>query len=246
MTSLIAWAVVTAVLGAAVSVTLTLGESVRPGGLLAPVRRRTVAVPALLGLVLLLATALRLRPLAEADGALVRLLTESRGDALTDVMRYLTLMGDPIPTLVLATALALVLQHRGGHGLVPWLLPILMAVEIVAQAGVGTAIGPLTIADIHPEIVLDGEGYLPSGALARLSALTLCGSYLLWPTAPRAASGLVSVGSVLLLVEAVTRLYLARHLGLDLLGGLVLGLTLFLALTVLVPHPGARAARPER
>ena len=123
------------------------------------------------------------------------------------------------------------------------LLPILVVVELLAQVAVGAVIDPLTVADIHPEIVLDGAGYLPSGSIARLCALTLGGAYLLRPTAPRAAGGLVSVGSVLLLVEAVTRLYLARHLGLDLLGGLLLGLALFLALTLLVPHPDTRGTR---
>ena len=74
MGSFTIWCALTLVLAGAIGVTLQLAETTWTGGLLASLRARTVALVASGVALLAFALALKLEPIARADGSLVRLL----------------------------------------------------------------------------------------------------------------------------------------------------------------------------
>lgn len=105
----------------------------------------------------------------------------------------------------------------------------------------------MTIADATTGVPVGGEGYVPSGSIARITSLVLVGALLLRANDRRASRSLLTVGAVVLVLvlEAISRLYLGRHLVLDVIGGFALGLALFLALSLWVRPCVVRASRTE-
>lgn len=79
---------------------------------------------------------------------------------------------------------------------------------------------------MFPEVVLGGIGTVPSGSVARLFSVFVLAGLLISATHPRVGRNMITVGGALVLVQAVTRLYLGRHLLGDIVGGALLGVAL--------------------
>jgi membrane-associated phospholipid phosphatase len=236
MTLSLAWTatILCAVAGTFVSVRLV--ETLRPA--VGRTSRSTALLGALASAVLLagLAAVYRIEAVAEADGRVIKVLSGMRGEALVQVCRVVTTMGDAVPSLTLAGVLALWLLRVPGTGYWPLILPVVVFVELLLQFGFAHAFDPLTLADVSPDTVVDGSGSIPSGAVARLLSLFLVAATIQHRSSRSAARSdwLPTLGSCLVLVELVTRLLLGRHLLADIVGGLLLGIVLALAAGALV------------
>lgn len=234
MGSLAVWCLLVLVVAGGVGATLRVAESTWTDGFMAPKSARGLAIVAFALLLMLLALLLRIGPIARADGSVVRILSHSRDDTLVKIMTVLTTLGDTVPSLTIAAALSVIIYRQGAHPLACWILPLVVLVELVVQVTMGKFLGDLTISDVASGVVTGGYGYLPSGSVARLSSIFLVAA-LLWHTTNRSQSrALLTIGGVLLVLQSVSRLYLGRHLVLDIAGGLLLGLDLFLVVSFVV------------
>lgn len=164
--------------------------------------------------------------IARADGSVVSALARLRGEALNDVMTVVTTMGDVVPSFAIAAALALIIYLQGRHHYLPWALPALVLVQLAIQFAFGHVFHDITLSQIRPYLPLGGTGSIPSGSVSRLLAIFLVAGRFWASYDGRGAWRVVCVGASLVLVEAVTRLYLGRHLLADVAGGLLLGLAL--------------------
>ena len=237
MFSFTIWCALTLVLVGAIGMTLRLAESTWTGGVLASLRSRTVALVVSGVALLALALALKLEPIARADGSIVRVLSHSRGDTLVKIMTILTTLGDAIPSFTIATMLAVII-YRQEHHLFAWaLLPLVVLAELLVQVGMTNTFGDLTIGDIAASIPSGNPGILPSGSVARLSSIFLVAALLWRSHSPLQSRTVVTIGGVLLVLQSVSRLYLGRHLLLDIAGGLLVGFALFLLASYVVGRP---------
>jgi membrane-associated phospholipid phosphatase len=237
MGSFTVWCVLTLVLIAGIGVTLWLGESTWTDGVLAPLKARGLAIVGSCALLLVLALLLKVEAIARADGSVIRVLSHSRGDTLAKIMTILTTLGDAIPSFTIATMLAVIIFRQGAHPFAWALLPVVVLAELLVQVGMTNAFGDLTIGDVAASIPVGNPGILPSGSVARLTSIFLVAA-LLWHGTNRLQSRtIVTIGGVLLVLQSVSRLYLGRHLLLDILGGLLLGLALALLASLVVGRP---------
>lgn len=240
MTMVLAWAAVTALLVLAVHASVRYAE--RLSGLSGPPPALRGRLLALLGtgvLLGLLGLLYQLRPLAEADARLVAELAAARSDGLTSAMRIITTIGDTVPSYTIAAVLTLVLVRTSGIGLWAAVLPLVVLVELVVQFGFDQVFPVLSLTEVTESVAIDGSGVLPSGSVARLFALALLTAVLL-VRAGRRPTGLAETAAVLVTVQAVSRLYLGRHFVGDVLGGLLLGLALVLAVSLLLSGTGPK------
>ncbi|TWP33492.1 phosphatase PAP2 family protein [Leekyejoonella antrihumi] len=177
--------------------------------------------------VLLIALALiwRVHAVAAADGHVIAKLDKSRGAALTGIMNVVTTMGDAIPSLLIASALALIVYRQRQNPLAV-LIPLAVLVELLIQAGMTKAFHDITVHQVTANLVIGGTGTIPSGSVARLYAVFLLTSHLWNPKDPAGKARIATLGAVLVLIQLTTRLFLARHLLADIVGGLLLGLVL--------------------
>ena len=237
MGSFTIWCALTLVLSVAIGVTLQLAESTWTGGVLASLRARTVGLVASAVALLAFALVLKLEAVARADGSVVRLLSHSRGDTLVKIMTILTTLGDAIPSFTLATMLAVIVYRQGRHPLAWALLPVVVLAELLVQVGMTNTFGDLTIATSLRRIPSGNPGILPSGSVARLSSIFLVAALLWRSHSPLQSRTVVTIGGVLLVLQSVSRLYLGRHLLLDIVGGLLVGFALFLLASYVVGRP---------
>ncbi|WP_109505951.1 phosphatase PAP2 family protein [Nocardioides speluncae] len=241
MTEFFDWFVVTGVLIAGIGLCLHLGESVWRGGVLAGTRARAlaavIAVAGLLGLALLY----KVEAIAKVDAEVIEGMCTSRNEKLIQLMLYITTIGDVVPSFTIATILAVLVQRQGVHRFAWMLLPLVVYVQTVIQFAVTKGFDDYTIADFYPDIVLGGDGTIPSGSIARLSSIFLIAACLWHASDERRSRQLVTLGGAFLVVEAISRLYLGRHLLADIVCGLLLGLALALAATSLVRRSATNA-----
>lgn len=214
--------------------TLQLAESTWTGGLLGPRRPRGLALLGSALLLLLLAVLLRVGPIARADGSAVRMLSHSRGETLVKIMSILTTLGDSIPSFTIAAVLAVILYRQNAHPVLCWALPVMVLIEVLAQVGIGKVFDDLTISDVTSNVVSGDYGYLPSGSVARLTSIFLIAARLWYSTNRRQSRTIVTFGGALVVLQSVSRLYLGRHLVLDIVGGLLLGFAFFLLMSFVI------------
>lgn len=221
------------ILGLALLVT----ASVRATAALSVRRSSTTVAPlALLGLVAaFVAVALlwALDPVASADAEVLRRLSGDRKPVAASIFALLTTLGDAVPMTTLAAAVAVVLHLRTGAWQV-WLLPAVVIAEQVLQVGSFTVLPTLGVADVAPELVSGTAGTYPSGSVARMLAVTGVAALLCDHLGVRGGWATRAVGAVLLVEQAVSRLYLGRHLLVDVVGGLLLGLVLVAGVALLL------------
>jgi membrane-associated phospholipid phosphatase len=140
-----------------------------------------------------------------------------------------------VPTYTIASALAIALMVSTHRLLTPWLLIAVVVVEIALQFLLADHLFEnVTIDVVEPMVPLGGAGSNPSGATARLFTLFMVAAAICRPDHQRVARRLVVAGAVITLVEVISRLYLGRHLVLDIFGGLFLGLILTLSTAAMV------------
>jgi hypothetical protein len=134
-------------------------------------------------------------------------------------------MGDLIPSFTIATVLAILLFRRS-QSLTAWLLPVVVLAEVTIQSAWLDTFHDFTIAQVFPFITIGGTDGIPSGSMARLLSVFVLAAVLWGPHDARAARRIIDIGAVVIFVELVSRLYLARHLLADIVGGLLLGIVL--------------------
>lgn len=234
MTAFIAWFLVTLGIAAGVGLSLQLGESIWTDGVLSSARNRVLAFVASVAALVALALLYRIEDLARVDGRVVKALAEERGTEVTDLMSYLTTIGDVVPSFLIAAVLAVLIQAQGVHRYAWVLLPLAVLVELALQATIINVFDDVTMEDLFPEIMVGGAGAIPSGSVARLLCLFLIAARLWHSSDERASRQVLAVGGLLIVVQAVSRVYLARHLLADIACGLLLGLALALAAVALV------------
>jgi membrane-associated phospholipid phosphatase len=238
MAALTLWTVVILLATVGISMTMALGLGSWSGGLLSQIPMRVAVLCAAAVALILLGGLWRVRPIANADATVVEKLANSRGDELVMLMKAFTTIGDAIPSLVIAGMLALLVHQQGHHRILCFALPLLVLVELLFQNGMGSVFHDFTIGRLSPGTPEGGIGTIPSGSVARLSSLFLAAACMWWSTDERGGRRLVGIGSCLLVLQTVSRLYLGRHLVADIVGGLLLGLLLTLVFVSLVQFVG--------
>lgn len=237
MLGFVIWTATLLVLPGLVMVSASSAESSWTGGLLASARNRLMAGAACVVVLLLLALAYQSETLAKPDAKAVTHVAAAPGSALANVMGYVTLLGDTVPSILIATVLALVLYRRGVQWYLCAVLPVLVLVELYVQLGMWKVFDDTTIGSLHPEIPIGGTGEIPSGSVTRLLAVLLVAAMLLHARDARWSARLVTLGVVLTTVQITSRLVLGRHLYADLVAGIALGLLLTVLTSFLVlPH----------
>jgi membrane-associated phospholipid phosphatase len=240
MAALTLWTAVILMAVVGISLTMALGESCWRGGVLGPLSMRVAAFATVAVALILLGGLWKVRPIAKIDTWVLEKLANSRGDEVVRLMTAFTTIGDAIPSLVIAGILAVLVHQQGHHRILCFALPVLVLVELVLQNGMGVVFHDLTIGRLSPDTPVGGVGTIPSGSVARLSSLFLVAACMWYPTNERGSRRLVGLGSSLLVLQIVSRLYLGRHLVADIAGGLLLGLLLTLVFVSLVQVAGLR------
>jgi membrane-associated phospholipid phosphatase len=156
----------------------------------------------------------------------------------------LTLMGNrpeiKLICIVAAVVFALLWIRRG------WWKPVLIMAGTFGLEKMGQMVLKLVVDRSKPD--LPGFGAYPSGGVARL--ITTYGMVfflvlLTWPRISRSwrVAGFTVVG-ILGFVEAYTRIYLIKHWGMDVVGGVLYGSLLLLGLMAAASCFGPRHQRP--
>lgn len=181
-------------------------------------------------LVALLALAIgwRVRAIAQVDGDVVANLVADRSAALNDVFTVVTTMGDVVPSFLIASLLAVAYYQQTGRAR-GFVLQLLVLVQLLIQTSMTSSFNDITLMDLHPSVPLGGSGAIPSGSVSRLLSLVLVAATLWKGHSPRSARVLLSLAPILVVTEIVSRLYLGRHLLVDIAGGLLLGVILTVA-----------------
>jgi hypothetical protein len=243
MVALVVWTAVILLAIVGIAITMSLGQGVWTGGALSAMPMRVAVLASAAVALILLGGLWKVRSLADADAAVVERLAQSRGDTLVTLMSAFTTLGDAIPSLVIAGMLSVLVFQQGHHRILCFVLPVLILVELVIQAGMGSVFHDFTIGSLSPDTPEGGIGTIPSGSVARLSSMFLVTACMWHSTDARGSRRLVSIGSVLLVLQSVSRLYLGRHLVADIVAGLFLGLLLTLVFVTLVQFAGRRRAQ---
>lgn len=245
MLAVVSFAIVLLVAGTAVCGVVFLAESAWTGGLLASLRNRLLAAGGCVLFLIVVAAAYESKALASPDGHLVARVSGSRGSALTNLMTYVTLLGDSVPSVLIATVLAVIIHRQGVHLYASAILPVVVVAELCVQLGMWKIFNDVTIRTLHPDVPLSGVGQLPSGSVARLLSIFLVAALLWYSYDARGSARIATLGGVLTLVQIVSRLELGRHLFADILAGIVLGLLLTLAVTFIVRVSPRATASPS-
>jgi membrane-associated phospholipid phosphatase len=156
----------------------------------------------------------------------------------------LTLMGNrpeiKVICIVAAVVFGLLWIRRG------WWKPVLIMAATFGLEKMGQTVLKLVVDRSKPD--LPGFGAYPSGGVARL--LTTYGMVfflvlLTWPRISRSwrVAGFTVVG-ILGFVEAYTRVFLIKHWGMDVVGGVLYGTLMLLALMAAASCFGPRPQRP--
>lgn len=167
----------------------------------------------------------RVHSIASGDAKIIRELSKSRGKSFTSVMQIVTTMGDAMPSMLIASVVALIIYRHQKQKLAV-LLPLAVLAEILVQIVMTKSFHDITIHQIDPSLVLGGTGTIPSGSVARLLSVFLLASHLWRPSDGRASRRIATTGTVLVVIQATSRLFLGRHLCADIAGGILLGICL--------------------
>ncbi len=243
MLSATCWAIVLIASCALLCAGTALVESSWLGGMLSSIRSRLLACVACAFLLVLVAVLWKAKALGRLDGRVVQHLVGSQGSTLSNIMSYLTLTGDTIPSLLIATVLAIVIYRQGVHRVTAWVLPIIVIAELVVQLGMWKVFHDTTIGQLHPTLVQGGSGKIPSGSVARLFSVFLIASRLWYSRDARGSFRLATLGVALTAMQLVSRLELGRHLLADIFAGIVLGVLLALLGTLISDGGDELAAR---
>lgn len=239
MAGSLAWCIVVLAAGIAVAASINVAQAAMARNGPSDGTRGVRVAAASLVLLLVLAAVWRSRAVARADGSVVAVLTRERGATLDKVMSVITTMGDMVPSFTIATVLALLIYMQGKHRYLPWALPLLILVQLVIQFAFSHVFHDVDVQQVRPRLPLGGFGTIPSGSVSRLLGVFLVAG-LLWRSHDQVgARRLVTLGGILVVIETVTRLYLARHLLADILGGLFLGVFLATGTSLLFRLAGA-------
>jgi PAP2 superfamily len=250
MLALVIWTATLLVLPGLVMVAASVAESSWTDPTLVSDRRnRLVAGAACVVVLLLLSLAYQSDSVASPDGKAVAHVAAAPGSGIAKLMGYVTLLGDSVPSLLIAAVLALALYRRGVPSYLCALLPILVLLELYAQLAMWKVFDDATIGSLHAGVPIGGVGQIPSGSVARLLSVFLVAAMLLHARDARWAARLVTLGAVLTTIQITSRLVLGRHLYADLVAGIALGLLLTLLTSFLVlplqrrtPEPAAPSA----
>jgi undecaprenyl-diphosphatase len=178
---------------------------------------------------IVLSVLLRFHWYAELDSHAIDLLARVRSAGLVSAFGIVTTMGDVVPCLLIATGLAMVFFRVTGDLVRSLVLPTVVLIQVLVQVALGKIFHDLTLDSIRPDLVIGGVGPIPSGSVSRLFSIFLVASLLWSGYSAITASRLAIVGSLAVLVELVSRLYLGRHFLTDIVGGLLLGILLVVA-----------------
>lgn len=225
VTALFEWTLVVLAIGVGSFATLALAESCAFGQLANQRSRLAVlagSAVALLGS----AALLKIHSFAHQDAEWVRALARSRGATVIEEMSKVTTMGDAIPSLVIATVVAALVARNGKHTILAWVIPVLVIVELAVQIGMNHVFHDHTIGALLPNVPVGKFGFLPSGSVARLTVIFAVAAWLWHSGSDRRKSWLITLGTCLVIVQALSRIYLGRHLLTDIIGGWSLGLLL--------------------
>lgn len=174
---------------------------------------------------LILGAVWRVHAIAKADAHVVDRLVHDRGSTLTKIMSVVTTTGDLVPSMAIAGVIALYFYLRTRR-FTAWVLPLVVFVEVLLQAGFLDAFHDPTIAHVMPGITVGGSDGIPSGSMARLMAVFLLAAVLWRAHDAKVARRFSELGMAVVFIELVSRLYLARHFLADIAGGLLLGILL--------------------
>lgn len=205
--------------------------------------RRWLPLGAAVAALLIVGLMLKVGWIAERDASIVAELASGRSAGLDDLVSLITRMGDVVFSYLVAGALTIGLALGGRRPVSALVLPLVVVVELAIQFLLADhLLVGFTVDEIRPNVPVGGAGSHPSGATARLFALFLVAAMMCRSTNPRAARALLVTGTVATFVEIVTRLYLGRHLVLDIIGGLLLGAALVIVATAVATwsHPADR------
>jgi hypothetical protein len=244
MLVLVSWTLLFLISATLVGLALEVAESAWAGGRLGSTRARLVGAVVAAAVLLLVAVLYQSHAVAVPDGHLIDRIAASPGSPLAQVMTYVTLLGDSVSSLVIASALALITYRQGRHTYACAILPVLVLAELYIQLGMWKVFDDATIGTLHPLVPIGGPGQIPSGSVARLLSVFLVAS-LLWSAYDvRGARRVATLGGVLTLIQCASRLVLGRHLYADLVAGMALGLMLTLLATAVIglsrPHGAAQ------
>jgi hypothetical protein len=218
------WFLIVLVSALAVSGAVALAQIAAPG-LGSTVRWRTslaVLAGAAVGLVG------RVHAIADADARVVVKLVHARSSTLNTVVSVVTTVGDLVPSFALAGVLALLLYRRTGQ-LTAWVLPVVVLVEVAIQSEFLDIMHDPTMARLAVGATIGRSDGMPSGSVSRLFSLSLIAAILWRRHSSKISRGFIEFGSAVVFIALITRLYLARHLLADIVGGLLLGLILTVA-----------------
>ncbi len=162
----------------------------------------------------------------------------ARQPALDGPMRAVSLLGDEwglVPLILIGSGGALWARHRRWAGVLPLVMLGTGALQWLAK----------WMAD-RPRPNLTPLGF-PSGHVLSVVVLLGLAAYVLYRTrAHRAARGLgVATAALLVILVALSRLYLEAHWLFDVVGGFLLGLTYLLLLIWTAELLAARATAPR-
>lgn len=245
MLALVTWTLLFLISAVLVAVVLTLAESAWAGGRFGSTRDRLVGAAISAAVLLLIAVVYQARSLAVPDGHVVERIAASPDAPIAHLMTFVTLLGDSVPSLVIASGLAVIIFRQGRHTYMCAILPILVLAELYIQLGMWKVFDDATIGTLHPLVPIGAPGQIPSGSVARLLSIFLVAS-LLWSAYDvRGARRIATLGGVLTLVQIASRLVLGRHLYADLVAGMALGLFLTLLATALVELPSTRTGKVQ-
>lgn len=244
MAGAVLWCVVVLGMAIGVALTVTAFESALPETCAS--RSRVVRLVALsVAGLLVLALLWRVEAIASADGSVVARMAQERGSTLTAIMSVVTTMGDVVPSFVISAVLALLIYLQGRHRLLAWVPPLLVLGSLAVQFSLGALFHDVTIAQVQASVPLGGTGTIPSGSVTRLLSVFLVAAVLWGAHNVRGAQRLAALGGSLAVVQALSRLYLGRHLLGDMVGGMLLGLILAICAAWFLRAMGVGLASPQ-
>ena len=228
------WCAVVVLGGALILVATWAPRRLLPGSP-RPARAGMVILTVVILAVVLIALVLlvRLRVYDRLDASVVTTLAAARTPGLVAIFTAVTTVGDVVPSLLAATIVGMALFARSRRVWEALILPIAIVVQLVCQDQLGHLAG-VTVAQVDPGLSVGGAGPIPSGSMSRLFVVFILGAALWQRHSARAAAGFLLTGQALLLIELVSRLYLGRHLLIDIVGGLLFGVLLLLGGTWLL------------
>ncbi len=175
--------------------------------------------------------------LTGADAATLEWFTTHRSPAVTTVASAVTTVGSPVGLAVIGVLLA---------GLVGWqhrsVVPSMLLLSVVVVSFGASTLTKVVVGRARPpavvQLVSETDFSFPSGHVTGTTALA--GALLVVflggrPEVPRRLAAAV-LSTVVVALVAVTRLYLGVHWLTDVIGGVLLGVTVVLIGAVVAPH----------